>query len=53
MTWGDVRRWDDGSGRITVVRSKTDAEAEGAVVAITPAAVQALAPYGRWGLAAL
>ena len=42
MTWGDVRRWDDGSGRITVVRSKTDAEAEGAVVAITPAAVQAL-----------
>ena len=27
LTWGDVQRWDDGSGRITVVRSKTDVEA--------------------------
>ena len=26
LTWGDVQRWDDGSGRITVIRSKTDAE---------------------------
>ncbi len=42
LTWGDVQRWDDGSGRITVVRSKTDAEAQGAVVAITPAAMGAL-----------
>ena len=42
LTWGDVVRWDDGSGRITVVRSKTDVEAAGAVVAITPAAMQAL-----------
>ena len=42
MTWGDVVRWDDGSGRITVIRSKTDVEAAGAVVAITPAAMQAL-----------
>ena len=42
LTWGDVVRWEDGSGRITVVRSKTDAEAQGAVVAITPAAMQAL-----------
>ena len=33
LTWGDVQRWDDGSGRITVVRSKTDVEAAGAVVA--------------------
>ena len=41
QTWGDVVRWDDGSGRITVVRSKTDAEAQGAVVAITPAAMNA------------
>ena len=40
--WGDVQRWDDGSGRITVIRSKTDAEAQGAVVAITPAAMRAL-----------
>ncbi len=22
LTWGDVQRWDDGSGRITVIRSK-------------------------------
>ena len=42
LTWGDVQRWEDGSGRITVIRSKTDAEAQGAVVAITPVAMQAL-----------
>ena len=42
LTWGDVQRWDDGSGRITVVRSKTDALAQGAVVAVTPAAMKAL-----------
>ena len=42
LTWGDVQRWDDGSGRITVIRSKTDIEAQGAVVAITPAAIEAL-----------
>ena len=52
LTWGDVQRWDDGSGRITVVRSKTDAEAQGAVVAITPAAMAALSairPVGVGG----
>ena len=42
LTWGDVQRWDDGSGRITVIRSKTDVEAVGALVAITPAAMNAL-----------
>ena len=42
LTWGDAQRWDDGRGRITVVRSKTDTEAQGAVVAITPAAMKAL-----------
>ena len=42
LTWGDVQRWDDGSGRITVVRSKTGALAQGAVVAVTPAAMKAL-----------
>ena len=42
LTWGDVHRWDDGSGRITVARSKTDTEAQGAVVAIIPAAMRAL-----------
>ena len=44
LTWGDVQRWQDGSGRITVVRSKIDIEAQGAVVAITPAAMEALSP---------
>ena len=29
LTWSDVQCWDDGSGRITVIRSKTDAEAPG------------------------
>ena len=52
LTWGDVQRWDDGSGRITVVRSKTDVEAQGATVAITPAAMGALdaiRPVGAGG----
>ena len=52
LTWGDVQRWDDGSGRITVIRSKTDAEAQGATVAITPAAMNALdviRPLGAGG----
>ena len=42
LTWGDAQRWDDGSGRITIIRSKTDIEAQGATVAITPAAMAAL-----------
>ena len=52
LTWGDIQRWDDGSGRITVIRSKTDVEAQGAVVAITPAAMRALSairPAGAGG----
>ena len=52
LAWGDVQRWDDGSGRITVVRSKTDAEAQGAVVAITPTAMDTLSairPVGAAG----
>ena len=48
LTWGDLQRWDDGSGRITVVRSKTDVEAQGAVVAITPAAMQDFAHQMQW-----
>ena len=50
LTWGDVQRWDDGSGRITVTRSKTDAEAQGAVVAITPAAMGALSAIRPVGI---
>ena len=42
LIWGDIQRWDDGSGRITIIRSKTDVEAQGAVVAITPTALRAL-----------
>ena len=52
LTWGDVVRWDDGSGRITVIRSKTDVEAQGAGVAITPVAMKALdaiRPVGAGG----
>ena len=51
LTWGDVQRWDDGSGRITVVRSKTDVEAAGAAVAITPAAMEALSAIRPAGVA--
>ena len=40
LTWADVVRWDDGSGRLTVGRSKTDAEAR--TVYLTPASVEAL-----------
>ena len=53
LTWGDIQRWDDGSGRITVVRSKTDVEAQGATVAVTPAAMAALddiRPAGAGGV---
>ena len=34
FTWGDVVRWDKGSGRITVAHSKTDAAAQGTTVAM-------------------
>ena len=52
LAWGEVQRWEDGSGRITVIRSKTDVEAAGATVAITPAAMGALdaiRPVGAGG----
>ena len=41
LKWDDAARWDDGSGRLTVGRSKTDAEAR--TVYLTPASVAALA----------
>ena len=50
LTWGDVQHWEDGSGCITVVRSKTDAEAQGAVVAITPAAMDVLSAIRPEGI---
>ena len=42
LTWGEVERWADGSGRLTIVRSKTDQEGKGAVVAVTPSCMRAL-----------
>ena len=42
LTWKDVGRWADGSGRLTILRSKTDQEGKGAVVAVTPACLRAL-----------
>ena len=42
LTWKDVERWADGSGRLTILRSKTDQEGKGAVVAVTPACLRAL-----------
>ena len=51
LTWGDVIRWEDGSGRITVIRSKTDVEAQGAVIAITPPPCRPCPPSSRRELA--
>ena len=42
LAWKDVERWPDGSGRLTILRSKTDQEGKGAVVAVTPACLRAL-----------
>ena len=42
LTWADVESWEDGSGRITIRRSKTDQLGVGAVVAITARAMNAL-----------
>ena len=42
LTWGDVERWPDGSGRLTIRRSKSDQEGKGAVVAVTPACLRDL-----------
>ena len=42
LAWSDMERWRDGSGRLTIRRSKTDPAGEGAIVAVTPACVLAL-----------
>ena len=47
LSWADIARAPDGSGRVTVRRSKSDQEAVGAVVAITPTAMQDLAELRR------
>ena len=42
LRWGDIEVHADDSGRLHVVRSKTDQTAEGAVLYFGPAAVEAL-----------
>ena len=42
LRWEEVEYAGDGSGRLTIKRSKTDVEGEGAVVAITRRAMQDL-----------
>ena len=42
LRWGDVELLEDGSGRLHVVRSKTDQAAEGAVLYLGSGAVEAL-----------
>ena len=42
LRWGDVELAGDGSGRIRITESKTDQEAEGVVLYLGPAAVEAL-----------
>ena len=41
LRWRDVEQWPDGSGRITIRRSKTDAIDEGAPVAATRSTMRA------------
>ena len=47
LTWEDIGRAADGSGRMTVRRSKTDQEGEGKVLWISPATMDALAAIRR------
>ena len=42
LTWADISRAADGSGRLTVRRSKTDPEGEGKVLWISPGTMEAL-----------
>ena len=43
LTWGDLEPMHDGSGRLTVRRSKTDQQGEGAVQYLSPATMRAVA----------
>ena len=42
ITWEDVENWPDGSGRLRILRSKTNRTGEPEVVAITPTGMAAL-----------
>ena len=43
LTWADITRQEDGSGRLAVRRSKTDQEASGALLYLGPRAMRDLA----------
>ncbi len=43
VTWADIARAADGSGRVTVRRSKTDQAGQGAILYVTAATMAALA----------
>ena len=47
LAWGDLETAPDGSGRLTIRRSKTDQEGAGAVVAVTARAVADLERLAR------
>ena len=42
LKWGDIEPVEDGSGRLTLHRSKTDQEGEGVTLYLSPAAMDAL-----------
>ena len=42
LTWGDLFEQGDGTGRLTVARSKTDQEGEGVVLFVSAATMEAL-----------
>ena len=42
LTWGDLLEQEDGTGRLTVARSKTDQEGEGAVLFVSAPTMEAL-----------
>ena len=43
VTWAEIESWPDGSGRLRILRSKTNSTGEPEVVAITPSTMTALA----------
>ena len=42
LTWGDLTEESDGTGRLTIVRSKTDPEGEGAMLFVSAPTMEAL-----------
>ena len=47
LTWRDIEQWPDGSGRVTIRRSKTDVAGEGTVVAIIMRTIEELQSIRR------